>query len=31
VLAGVAALAVFGHIVAVAITKQPLGLLGDVI
>ena len=28
VLAGVAALAVFGHIVAVAITKQPLVLLG---
>lgn len=27
-LAGVAALAVFGHIVAVAFTKQPLGLLG---
>jgi len=27
-LAGIAALAVFGHIVAVAFTKHPLGLLG---
>jgi uncharacterized membrane protein SirB2 len=30
-LAGIAALAVFGHIVAVAFTKHPLGLLGRLI